>query len=157
LAVLARIVTVNSVMGALRIMPPLPPSRILADLNRGLLGQMQGGFVTCCAARIANAGHLPPYLDGAEAPVLAGLPLGIHPAAYDETSLLLHPASSLTFLSDGVVEAQNTQGDLFGFDRTRQISTQSAEAIARAAQDFGQEDDITVLTLAFAGAKVAHA
>ena len=158
--------TVNSVMGALRTMPPLPPSRILADLNRGLLGQMQGGFVTCCAARItdtgkvtiANAGHLPPYLDGAEVPVPTALPLGIHPAAaYDETSLLLHPASSLTFLSDGVVEAQNAQGDLFGFDRTAAISTQPAEEIARAAQQFGQEDDITVLTLQYVPVAVVQA
>jgi phosphoserine phosphatase RsbU/P len=148
--------TVNSVMGALRTMPPLPPGRILGDLNRGLLGQMQGGFVTCCAARvaqdgkvtIANAGHLPPYMDGAEAPVMAGLPLGIAaPAQYDESSLQLREAGTLTFLSDGVVEARNKSGELFGFDRTRQISRYSAEAIAQAAQAFGQEDDITVLTL----------
>jgi len=46
------------------------------------------------------------------------------------------------------VEARGTRGDLFGFDRTCAISTQSAEAIARAAQAFGQEDDITVVTLA---------
>lgn len=158
--------TVNSVMGALRTMPALPPSRILADLNRGLLGQMQGGFVTCCAAAItdagqvtlANAGHLPPYLDGAEAPIPAGLPLGLDPdAAWEECSFLLHPAGSLTFLSDGVVEARNAQGELFGFNRTRALSTQSAEAIAAAAQAFGQEDDITVLTLTFAPAEVLHA
>ena len=152
--------TVNSVMGALRTMPALPPARILGALNRGLSGQMQGGFVTCCAARItsagqgilANAGHLPPYLDGTEAPVPAGLPLGIDSgAAYEESSFLLRPASSLTFLSDGVVEARNASGELFGFDRTRDLSTQSAEAIAQAAQDFGQEDDITVLTVEFQG------
>src|SRR6185503_1716813 len=39
--------TVNSVIGALRTMPTLPPARILGDLNRGLAGQMHGGFVTC--------------------------------------------------------------------------------------------------------------
>jgi hypothetical protein len=44
---------------------------------------------------------------------------------------------------------------LFGFDRTTAISTQSAESIARAAQDYGQEDDITVLTLTAEGAPVA--
>ena len=48
-------------------------------------------------------------------------------------------------------------GELFGFDRTRTISNQSAEAIARAAQAFGQEDDITVLSLIFAGAAAVHA
>jgi hypothetical protein len=47
---------------------------------------------------------------------------------------------------DGVIEAQNAAGELFGFERTAAISTQSAEPIAHAAQAFGQEDDITVLT-----------
>lgn len=53
----------------------------------------------------------------------------------------------LTFLSDSVVEAQSATGELFGFDRTAAISTGSAEEIAAAAQAFGQDDDITVLTL----------
>ncbi len=57
----------------------------------------------------------------------------------------------LTVLSDGLVEAQSTTGELFGFDRTAVISTQSAEAIAQAAQAFGQEHDIIVLTVRFAG------
>jgi phosphoserine phosphatase RsbU/P len=65
------------------------------------------------------------------------------------TVLELDPADKLTFLSDGVVEARNPTGELFGFDRTRAISRESAESIARAAQALGQEDDITVLTLAF--------
>ena len=122
------------------------------------MGEMQGGFVTCCAARIdqsgkvtiANAGHLAPYLDGGEAPVPGGLPLGIVSCAEcEESGFLLRPASSLTFLSDGVVEARNESGELFGFDRTRAISSQSAQSIADVAQSFGQEDDITVLTLQF--------
>jgi len=46
------------------------------------------------------------------------------------------------------VEARNGSGQLLGFDATRDISTQSAAAIASAAQAFGQEDDITVLTIA---------
>ncbi len=41
----------------------------------------------------------------------------------------------------------NPQGELYGFDRTQSISTESAEKVAHAAQAFGQEDDITVLTL----------
>ena len=60
-------------------------------------------------------------------------------------------------MTDGVVEAQNPGGELFGFDRTRQISTQSAEDIAAAALSHGQEDDITVLTLTFAPAAAASA
>ncbi|MGA7522743.1 MAG: PP2C family protein-serine/threonine phosphatase [Acidobacteriaceae bacterium] len=155
--------TVSAMIGALRTMPPLPPARILAALNRGLVGQMQAGFVTCCAARIdaggavtlANAGHLAPYRNGEELPLPPGLPLGItSDAEYEETSLQLAPKDTLTFLSDGVVEARAGNGELFGFERTRAISCESAEAIAEAAQHFGQEDDITVLTLAFAGAEV---
>jgi hypothetical protein len=46
-----------------------------------------------------------------------------------------------------VAEARNKTGELHGFERTAAISTQSAEAIAHAAQAFGQDNDITVLTL----------
>jgi serine phosphatase RsbU (regulator of sigma subunit) len=63
----------------------------------------------------------------------------------------------MLLVSDGVIEARNAQGELFGFERTRAISTQSAENIAHAAQEFGQDDDITVLTLTFAPAEVLHA
>ena len=76
-----------------------------------------------------------------------GLPLGITDVAYIETALTLAPGDALTFVSDGVVEAQSPTGELFGFDRTRDLK--SAESIAQAARDFGQEDDITVLTLTF--------
>ena len=125
-----------------------------------------GGFATCVCADIsedgeltlANAGHLAPYCNGEEIPLDSSLPLGIyHHAEYSETTLKLAPGDQLTFLSDGVVEAQSPTGELFGFDRTAAISTQSAEAIAAAAQAFGQEDDITVLTLTFAPAEVLHA
>jgi serine phosphatase RsbU (regulator of sigma subunit) len=53
-------------------------------------------------------------------------------------------------LSDGVVEATSATGELFGFERTHQISQQSAAQIAQAVQAHGQQDDITVLTLTFA-------
>jgi serine phosphatase RsbU (regulator of sigma subunit) len=55
----------------------------------------------------------------------------------------------LTFLSDGVVEAQNAAGELLGFARTEALATKRADEIAQAAQAYGQSDDITVLTLAF--------
>ena len=158
--------TVNMVIGALLTMPPLPPTRILAALNRGLVGQMQGGFVTCCAVRvdhggamtIANAGHLSPYHDGAELPVIAGLPLGIDGGReYEESQFLLDTGSSLTFVSDGIVEARNAAGELFGFERTAAIASESARTIAQAAQAFGQEDDITVLTLQIVEQGATHA
>jgi hypothetical protein len=46
-----------------------------------------------------------------------------------------------------VVEARDARGALFGFERTREISAQSAAAIAEAALKYGQADDITVVTL----------
>jgi serine phosphatase RsbU (regulator of sigma subunit) len=125
-------------------------------LNAELARDSDGGFVTClCVALepgdtlcIANAGHLAPYRNGEECALDSGLPLGIVDGAdYTETTLQLGPGDALTFLSDGVVEAQAAGGELFGFDRTRAISQQSAEQIAVEAQRFGQQDDITVLTL----------
>jgi serine phosphatase RsbU (regulator of sigma subunit) len=77
-----------------------------------------------------------------------GLPLGIAAdASYPESSLRLAPGDTVTFLSDGVLEARNAAGELYGFERTAALSTESAENVAQAAQAFGQEDDITVLTL----------
>jgi hypothetical protein len=56
----------------------------------------------------------------------------------------------LTFPSDSVVEAHSATGELFRFDRTAVISTQSTEVIAQAAKAFGQQDDSTALTVRFA-------
>lgn len=160
--------TVSLIVGALRAFAETmsDPSEILAALNRRLHERLRGGFATCIAVRvepdgkclIASAGHLSPYCRGNEIPLPAGLPLGIVPETeYPCIPLQLDPGETLTFLSDGVVEAQSLLGELFGFDRTREISTQSAEAIAQAAHAHGQEDDITVLTLTFAPAEVFHA
>jgi hypothetical protein len=139
------------------------PGSILALLNERLQGR---GLVTCLAMRIdrdgsaelANAGHLPPYIDGKELALDGALPLGALPdISFPTLRLQFNEGQSMLLVSDGVVEAQSPAGELFGFDRTRAISTQSAEAIATAAQAFGQEDDITVLTLTFAPAEVLHA
>jgi hypothetical protein len=146
------------VIGALRslALEELSPAQILTRLNAQLAAASNGGFITCLCARIeaegnlilANAGHLAPYCNGEEIQLESGLPLGIAPdASYGESTIFLAPNDQLTFLSDGVVEARNLQGELFGFDRTAAISTQSADEIAVAAQSFGQEDDITVLVV----------
>ena len=50
-------------------------------------------------------------------------------------------------MTDGVIEARNKAGELFGFARTAGIAASSAVAIAQRAQEFGQNDDITVLTI----------
>jgi len=132
------------------------PSLLMTRLNQTLRNRGISGFTTCiCAdvqpcglAVVANAGHLPPYKKGAEIKVESGMPLGVAlDGGYPETRLQLEPGDSLTFLSDGVVEAQTASGEMFGFDRTREISGQSAPAIAEKAQSFGQADDITVLTV----------
>jgi len=151
---------VSILMGALRLMghlhrsaPPLP-AQILAELNRVLAGSES--FTTCLAAyfgpngelRLASAGHLPPYLNSHEIEMPGGLPLGVlAEMSYEEVQLFLHPGDRLLLLSDGVVEARRTTGELFGFDRVHNLSNQSAFYIADAARSFGQEDDITVLTV----------
>ena len=108
---------------------------------------------------MANAGHLAPYVGGEEIGTPSGLPLGLtrQQETYVETRFSLAPGETLTLLSDGVVEARDASGELFGFDRARAISIHSATQIAQAAKDHGQEDDITVLTLTFAPVGVAHA
>ena len=160
--------TVSSLVGTVHTLAHYTqsPGQILSSMNQRMLDRSHGGFTTCLVLRVnpdgaitaANAGHLGPYIDGSEAAMDNGLPLGIAAdATYTETTLQLAPNDRLTFLTDGVVEAQSPSGELFGFERTAQISTQSAEAIAAAAQAFGQEDDITVLTLSFAPVEVLHA
>jgi len=132
------------------------PAEILAALNERLIGRTHGSFSTALVAHIstngivtiANAGHLSPYLDGKEVELRGALPLGVvGDAAYETTHFNLAQGSRLTFYSDGVVEAQNKTGELFGFERGRAISTQPAAAIVEAAKEFGQEDDITVVTV----------
>jgi sigma-B regulation protein RsbU (phosphoserine phosphatase) len=133
------------------------PAELLAKLNERLVGRGGGSFSTALVAHIAsngqvtvaNAGHLSPYLDGKEIVLAGALPLGVMSGTvYEASQFHLSPGSRLTFYSDGVVEAQNKQGELFGFDRARELSTQPAAAIAEAAKKFGQEDDITVVTIA---------
>jgi serine phosphatase RsbU (regulator of sigma subunit) len=97
---------------------------------------------------ISNAGHLPPYKNGEELTSEGEPPLGlVHDLVYSESRFDIDCGDSLTLLSDGVVEARGAKDELFGFERTKAISTRSARDIAAAAQQFGQEDDITVIKL----------
>lgn len=59
-------------------------------------------------------------------------------------------ASRVLLLSDGVVEARNHQGELFGFERTASLVSQGPEALASATGRWGQDDDITIVELATA-------
>ena len=136
------------------------PSVILSTLNNRLHGN---GNATCLALRIestgaatlVNAGHLPPYVNGVELPMEGALPLGTIPNNdFPVLHFLINPWDTVTLISDGILEAQKPDGELFGFDRISELllKTTSAATLADAAQAFGQEDDITVLTIARAPA-----
>ena len=145
-------------VGALRSMADeqIGPAAALGRLNNVLLRTTNKGFITCLCLNLtpggtvimANAGHLSPYLDGVELPTAAGLPLGVvQDMEYEQTSFMLPDTARLTLMSDGVVEARAESGELFGFDRTTAVSRLQASEIADQANRFGQEDDITVITL----------
>lgn len=132
------------------------PVVLLRKLHNAIAGRAPDGFATALAALIAadgritlaNAGHLSPYLDGQEVQLPGALPLGISGGGqYEAVQFALPPGGRLTFLSDGVVEAQNASGELFGFDRAQARSRESAASIVEAAVDFGQSDDITLVTI----------
>ncbi|MGA7521241.1 MAG: SpoIIE family protein phosphatase [Acidobacteriaceae bacterium] len=131
------------------------PVTILKVLNARLYGR-EHAQATCLVLRIesggnatlANAGHLPPYLNGRALEIEGALPLGMMDGAeFSVMRFRLSESDRLVMISDGVVEARNAKGELFGFDRTAAISAKSADQIAHAAKQFGQKDDITVLTL----------
>jgi hypothetical protein len=132
------------------------PAELLVGLNERLVGRSGGAFSTALAAHItadgrvtmANAGHLSPYLDGKEVDLPGALPLGVAAGVrYETTQFRIDPGSRLTFYSDGVIEAQNQKGELFGFERGKAISIQPAAVIVETAKQFGQEDDITVVAI----------
>ena len=76
------------------------------------------------------------------------MPLGIvADAGYSESVIELKAGDQLTFVSDGVVEAASASDELFGFERTAAVSTGTAAAIAESARAWGQNDDITVVTV----------
>ena len=132
------------------------PGEILSSMNQRMLARSNGGFTTCLVVLVAengtitaaNAGHIPPYLAGHEVPLESGLPLGLSEnSTYPESTFALDMGEQLTLVTDGVVEAKTKEGELFGFDRTSAVACDPAAKIVRAARDFGQEDDITVVTL----------
>jgi len=65
--------------------------------------------------------------------------------------------SRLTFYSDGIVEAQNAKGELFGFERSRQVSMEPVASIVETAKQFGQMDDMTVIAITRDAAEVRDA
>ena len=138
------------------------PAAVLKALNRRLHGRLRGGFATCLAMRlgadgdclIANAGHLPPFLNGLQVDLPPALPLGlVEHLEFETLEVRIAGTDRLTLYTDGLLEARDRAGALFGFDRIAAFLAHPRDAaeVADAAQSFGQEDDITVLTLTMAG------
>ncbi len=155
---------VAMILGILNRETSRAPATVLANLNSSLLCQGELGFTTACCVHLspagqytlANAGHISPYLSGAELTAPPALPLGLAPdQTYETLSGYLDPGQSIVLLSDGVPEARSPKGALYGFDALPTLTLRPAREIAHTAQHFGlgqQDDDITVLTIALAPA-----
>jgi len=148
------------------------PGEVLERVNETLLSRIPSNmFVTCFYAilepksgclRYANAGHDLPYLHrNGEAEELRarGMPLGLMPGmSYEEKETILEAGDSALFYSDGLVEAHNPEGEMFGFPRLRALIAQHAEGEPLVdflmdelrtftGEGWEQEDDITLVTL----------
>lgn len=151
----------------------LSPSALLEQLNDALQERkLDSQYVVMLFAlwnddtrtlQVANAGAVQPLFcrSGEVDTVHAeGFPLGMFPKVkYEEFSLATQPGDSLIFFSDGIVDAQNAAGDMFGDDRLKAVvkkyaqksASKIAEAILTEVSKFqgGQEhfDDETVVVL----------
>ena len=148
------------------------PGEVLERVNETLLARIPPNmFVTCFYAildpksanlRYANAGHDLPYLwhsDECEELRARGMPLGLRPGmSYEEKEIVLDAGQSVLFYSDGLVEAHDPKGEMFGFPRLQALVAKHGEE--RSVGDFlleelysfvgkgwEQENDITLLTL----------
>jgi serine phosphatase RsbU (regulator of sigma subunit) len=149
------------------------PGEALALANQALYARIPPNmFVTCFYAILdpksasltyANAGHDLPYLHrngDAEELRARGMPLGMMPGmSYEEREVSLSEGNCVLFYSDGLVEAHNPRGEMFGFPRLRELVAEHAaeerslgdflleELYSFVGEGWEQEDDITLLTL----------
>jgi serine phosphatase RsbU (regulator of sigma subunit) len=148
------------------------PGEVLERVNETLLSRIPTNmFVTCFYAILepesgsltyANAGHDLPYLhrnDDAEELRARGMPLGLMPGmSYEEGEISLREGNCVLFYSDGLVEAHDPKGEMFGFPRLRTLIAERGEErslgnllleelYSFVGEDWEQEDDITLLTL----------
>jgi serine phosphatase RsbU (regulator of sigma subunit)/predicted ester cyclase len=150
------------------------PGDVLGRVNDTLITDMPPNmFVTCFYAILdpksgslnyANAGHDLPYVhhgDGAEELRARGMPLGFMAGmSYEQKEVVLDAGVSVLLYSDGLVEAHDPNGVMFGFPRLRALITEHADIKEGSLGDFlmeelysfvgegwEQEDDITLLTL----------
>jgi serine phosphatase RsbU (regulator of sigma subunit) len=152
--------TVSLIVGTVRTLAKFVPrpGEMLAELNQRLCGRLQGGFTTCLIVLLsrdgrcvmASAGHPAPFLNERELHLPGALPLGIVlGATYPETTVQLREGDHFALYTDGLLEARKEDGEIFSFERldalfaTRPGAAEATEAAVR----FGQQDDITVLTL----------
>jgi hypothetical protein len=135
----------------------LDPEFVLRALNQRLLGRGHAQ-ATCLALSIdkngettlANAGHIAPYLNGEPMDMEGAVPLGmIEGAEFSVMQFRLKDGDKLVLISDGVVEAMDAKGNLFGFERVHELlrAVATAAEVASVAQSFGQEDDISVISV----------
>lgn len=134
------------------------PAELLTQLNRRLYGRMQGGFATCLilllrpdsTCVLASAGHPAPFLNKNEIDLPGALPLGLSAATtYLQSEVNVSAGDHFALYTDGLLEARSHSGELYGFARLEDLfatKTNAAQA-TQAAVNFGQDDDITVLTL----------
>src|SRR5215217_327474 len=164
--------TSNMLRAVAQALDTTSPGKVLERVNETLLARIPPNmFVTCFYAILepesgsltyANAGHDLPYLHrNGEAEELRarGMPLGLMPGrGYEEKKTILEAGKSALFYSDGLVEAHDPKGEMFGFPRLRALVAEHAQE--RSLGDFlmeelysfvgdgwEQEDDITLLTL----------
>jgi serine phosphatase RsbU (regulator of sigma subunit)/ketosteroid isomerase-like protein len=149
------------------------PGEVLSRVNETLLSRIPSNmFVTCFYAILepesgsltyANAGHDLPYLHrgrgDAEELRARGMPLGLMPGmSYEEKEIVLDVGEGVFFYSDGLVEAHDPKGEMFGFPRLRALIAEHAqerslgeylleELYSFVGEGWEQEDDITLLTL----------
>ena len=166
--------TSNMLRAVAQALDSTSPGKVLERVNETLLARIPPNmFVTCFYAILepesgslsyANAGHDLPYLrrgGGGDAEELRarGMPLGLMPGmSYEEKETILQAGEAALFYSDGLVEAHDPRGEMFGFPRLRALIAEHGEE--RSLGDFlmeelysfveegwEQEDDITLLTL----------
>jgi serine phosphatase RsbU (regulator of sigma subunit) len=148
------------------------PGDVLRRVNDSLVTDIPSNmFVTCFYAILdpksgrlvyANAGHDLPYMwRGGDAEELRarGMPLGLMPGmSYEEKEIVLDAGDSALFYSDGLVEAHDPEGEMFGFPRLQALVAEHGEERSLGdilleelhsfvGEGWEQEDDITVLTL----------
>jgi len=148
------------------------PGEVLEQVNETLWARIPANmFVTCFYAildpkygtlKYANAGHDLPYLwRGGDAEELraTGMPLGLMPGmSYEQKEIELDCGQGVFFYSDGLVEAHDPKGEMFGFPRLRALVAEQGEEgslgdfcleelYSFVGEGWVQEDDITLLTL----------